>query len=263
MTLGEKVKLKREELNLSQEELAEKMNYKSKTSIHKIEVGITDLPLSKVKELAAVLKTTSAYLMGWEDKKEEKENNIFSQLTDEELAKLEKFKNMSTVMFMNEGNDISDEDKETLATAYAEVLISQRKKWCVMTTKSIINTALKLRKEYGNIYNLIKDKGIILKYVDLDSSIRGLSVDNVIFINSSISNFEKDFVIAHEIGHYIFHDDSIRQFSKIEAFKGSREETQANLFATIFLQAKYKDCDNNDEIQKIINYVWCNYLNFK
>jgi toxin-antitoxin system, antitoxin component, xre family len=128
MTLGEKVKLKREELNLSQEELAEKMNYKSKTSIHKIEVGITDLPLSKVKELAAVLKTTPAYLMGWEEEKEEKENNIFSQLTDEELAKLEKFKNMSTVMFMNEGNDISDEDKETLATAYAEVLISQRKK---------------------------------------------------------------------------------------------------------------------------------------
>ena len=64
----------------------------------------------------------------WENKTQEKENNIFSQLTDEELAKLEKFKNMSTVMFMNEGNDISDEDKETLATAYAEVLISQRKK---------------------------------------------------------------------------------------------------------------------------------------
>ena len=129
MTLGEKVKLKREELNLSQEELAEKMNYKSKTSIHKIEVGITDLPLSKVKELAAVLKTTPAYLKGWEEEKtQEKENNIFSKLTDEELAKLEKFKNMSTVMFMNEGNDISDEDKETLATAYAEVLISQRKK---------------------------------------------------------------------------------------------------------------------------------------
>ena len=125
MTLGEKVRLKREKLNLSQEELAEKMNYKSKTSIHKIEVGITDLPLSKVKELAAVLNTTPAYLMGWEDKKE---NNIFSQLTDEELAKLEKFNNMSTVMFMNEGNDISDKDKETLAIAYAEVLISQRKK---------------------------------------------------------------------------------------------------------------------------------------
>ena len=132
MTLGEKVKLKREELNLSQEELAEKMNYKSKTSIHKIEVGITDLPLSKVKELAAVLKTTPAYLMGWEeDKKEEltnQEKDIFSQLTEDELVKLEKFKNMSTIMFMNEGNQISDNDKRTLAIAYAEVLISQRKK---------------------------------------------------------------------------------------------------------------------------------------
>ena len=60
---------------------------------------------------------------GWEEEKD-----IFSQLTAEELTKLEKFKNMSTVMFMNEGNDISEQDKETLATAYAEVLISQRKK---------------------------------------------------------------------------------------------------------------------------------------
>ena len=258
MTLGEKVRLKREELNLSQEELAEKMNYKSKTSIHKIEVGITDLPLSKVKELAAVLNTTPAYLMGWEDKKE---NNIFSQLTDEELAKLEKFNNMSTVMFMNEGNDISDKDKETLAIAYAEVLISQRKKWCIMTLKHVIDTAQRLLKEYGNIYNLIKDKGIILKYIDLDSSIRGLSIDNIIFINSNISNFDKEFVIAHEVGHYELHDDSARQFSKIEAFKGSREETQANLFATVFLGAVYKDCNSDDEVQKIINYIWCNYLN--
>ena len=132
-----------------------------------------------------------------------------------------------------------------------------------MTLKHVIDTAQRLLKEYGNIYNLIRDKGIILKYVDLDSSIRGLSIDNIIFINTNISDFDKEFVIAHEIGHYEFHDDSIRQFSKIEAFKGSREETQANLFATIFLQANYKDCDNDDEIQKIINYIWCNYLNFK
>ena len=82
MTLGEKVKLKREELNLSQEELAEKMNYKSKTSIHKIEVGITDLPLSKVKELAVVLNTTPAFLMGWEDKKEKENINIDTLTTD-------------------------------------------------------------------------------------------------------------------------------------------------------------------------------------
>ena len=130
-----------------------------------------------------------------------------------------------------------------------------------MTLKYVIDTAQKLLEKYGNIYNLIKDKGIILKYVDLDSSIRGLSVDNIIFINSNISDFDKEFVIAHEVGHYELHDDSIRQFSKIEAFKGSREETQANLFATVFLEANYKDCNSDNEIQKIINYIWCNYLN--
>ena len=87
-----------------------------------------------------------------------------------------------------------------------------------------------------------------------------LGIDNIIFINSNISDFDKEFVIAHEVGHYELHDDSIRQFSKIEAFKGSREETQANLFATVFLEANYKDCNSDNEIQKIINYIWCNYL---
>lgn len=132
-----------------------------------------------------------------------------------------------------------------------------------MTSKFIVETALKLQREYGNIYKLIKEKGIVLKYVNLDGDIKGLSIDNIIFINSNISNFDKEFVIAHEVGHYELHDDSIRQFSKIEAFKGSREETQANLFATVFLGANYKDCDNDEEIQKIINYIWCNYLNNK
>ena len=90
MTLGEKVKLKREELGLSQEELAEKMNYKSKTSIHKIEVGITDLPLSKVKELAAVLKTTPAYLMGWEEKISILDDIAITPLSNYELEALNK-----------------------------------------------------------------------------------------------------------------------------------------------------------------------------
>lgn len=74
MTLGDRVKQKREEMGLSQEELAEKMGYKSKTSIHKIEQGITDLPLSKVEELSKVLNVTTSYLMGWDNKKVEKSN---------------------------------------------------------------------------------------------------------------------------------------------------------------------------------------------
>lgn len=123
--LANKLRAKRLENNLSLQEVADKLGI-SKVTVSRYEtLDITNIPSDKIEGMAKLYNTTPAYLMGWEDKKE---NNIFSQLTDEELAKLEKFNNMSTVMFMNEGNDISDKDKETLATAYAEVLISQRKK---------------------------------------------------------------------------------------------------------------------------------------
>ncbi|WP_339010235.1 helix-turn-helix transcriptional regulator [Fusobacterium animalis] len=124
--LANKLRTKRLENNLSLQEVADKLGI-SKVTVSRYEtLDITNIPSDKIEGMAKLYNTTPAFLMGWERKKEEKD--IFSQLTEEELAKLEKFNNMSTVMFMNEGNDISDKDKETLAIAYAEVLISQRKK---------------------------------------------------------------------------------------------------------------------------------------
>lgn len=132
----------RNEKKLTQSQLAKELNI-SPSAIGMYEQGRRKPSYELLENICDYFNVDMDYLMGrsdiknryqaglkydWEEEKEEKENNIFSQLTDEELAKLEKFKNMSTVMFMNEGNDISDEDKETLATAYAEVLISQRKK---------------------------------------------------------------------------------------------------------------------------------------
>lgn len=64
--IGGKIKEKREEMNLSQEQLAEILGYKSKTSIHKVEQGMTDLPQSKIIEFAKALNTSPAYLMGLE-----------------------------------------------------------------------------------------------------------------------------------------------------------------------------------------------------
>lgn len=130
----------RKEKKMTQEQLAKELNI-SPSAVGMYEQGRRKPSYELLEEICDYFNVDMDYLMGrsdiknryqaglkydWENKKEE--NNIFSQLTDEELAKLEKFNNMSTVMFMNEGNDISDKDKETLAIAYAEVLISQRKK---------------------------------------------------------------------------------------------------------------------------------------
>ena len=53
--LSTRVRLRREQLGLSQEELARRMGYRSRSSITKLEKGINDLPQSKVEELAQAI----------------------------------------------------------------------------------------------------------------------------------------------------------------------------------------------------------------
>lgn len=65
MTIGERIKQKRIELDLSQDELAKKVGYKSRSSIQKIE-SARNLPLPKVEKMARALGCTPSYLMGWE-----------------------------------------------------------------------------------------------------------------------------------------------------------------------------------------------------
>lgn len=66
----QRIKMRREELGLSQEALAKRMGYKSKSSINKIEMGINDIPQSKVLAFARALNTTTAYLIGDDDSRE-------------------------------------------------------------------------------------------------------------------------------------------------------------------------------------------------
>lgn len=53
-------------LGMSQEELAHKTGYTSRSSIAKIEKGEVDLPQTKILLFAKALGTTPAVLMGWE-----------------------------------------------------------------------------------------------------------------------------------------------------------------------------------------------------
>lgn len=73
MTIGERIKARRDELGMSQEELAHKIGYKSKTSINKIELGIQELRQSKIKQIADALQTTPAYIMGWKETEEDQQ----------------------------------------------------------------------------------------------------------------------------------------------------------------------------------------------
>ncbi len=74
MTVGDRIRKKREELGISQTELAEKIGI-PKQNLYKYEKNIvTNIPSNKIEEIAHVLNVSESCLMGW-DKNLNKENS--------------------------------------------------------------------------------------------------------------------------------------------------------------------------------------------
>ena len=67
--IGLLIKQKREELGMTQEELAHKVGYKSRVSINKIELQ-RDIPIKKLKPIADVLGIDIHVLVGLQDSSE-------------------------------------------------------------------------------------------------------------------------------------------------------------------------------------------------
>lgn len=65
--VGERIRQRRTDLGMTQEDLAKRLGYGSRTAITKIESSDRGLPQKKIKQIAEVLKTTPSYLMGWDD----------------------------------------------------------------------------------------------------------------------------------------------------------------------------------------------------
>lgn len=68
-TVGGRIKDRRIELSMTQEELARRVGYKSRSAIQKIEVGTNELKQKQIAAFAKALLTTPGFLMGWVDDK--------------------------------------------------------------------------------------------------------------------------------------------------------------------------------------------------
>ena len=116
-TVGDNILNRRRELGLTQEELAKRMGYKSKSTINKIEMGINDIPQSKIVKFAEVLYTTPAQLMGWDEEDSSPEE---PKLTEGEKMWLELYNRVSDdtrdlLVKMMVSFDRIPEDKQKLA----------------------------------------------------------------------------------------------------------------------------------------------------
>ena len=110
---GKRVREKRIELNMTQEELATKSGYTSRSSINKIELGLVDLPQSKIIALADALMTTPTYLMKISGEVESSDFPILRPI------RLKKFRMLGEIAC---GEPIfANEDHETYIDASAEI----------------------------------------------------------------------------------------------------------------------------------------------
>ena len=66
-TIGSRIRKRREQLDLSQDELARRLGFKSRSSINKIELDERNLTQSRIKAIADALETTPSYIMGWDE----------------------------------------------------------------------------------------------------------------------------------------------------------------------------------------------------
>ncbi len=98
MTIGDRIKTRRQELNISQTELSLRSG-SSKQTIYKYENNlVTNIPSDKIEIIANILETTPAYLMGWDAQEPASpEPNTLAahfegdEFTDEELEEIANF----------------------------------------------------------------------------------------------------------------------------------------------------------------------------
>ena len=66
VNVGQNIAIARKQAGMTQEELAERVGYKTKSAINKIELGVRDLPQKKIASFAQALGVTPGHLMGWD-----------------------------------------------------------------------------------------------------------------------------------------------------------------------------------------------------
>ncbi|WP_067141191.1 helix-turn-helix domain-containing protein [Oceanivirga salmonicida] len=122
MKIGKKIRDKRKELRLTQEELAKMVGYTSKSTITKIENDKIDVSMEKIQLIAKALDVSPNFLTNWTS------NNKYSVdiLTEEQKIKLEHYIESSNVMYFNGSIDDTSDNKniirEALTKAYIEIL---------------------------------------------------------------------------------------------------------------------------------------------
>lgn len=136
MKIGERIKNRRIELNITQDELARRLGYSDKSSISRME-NSSKLTLNKVQLLAEALNVSPSYLMGWED-----EINV-----DVDMS------NNSGTISNNIGSDSSDTNSTYTTNNYYSSPCSQKE----ATTNKDVKATVTSKELFYELLLTLKD----------------------------------------------------------------------------------------------------------
>lgn len=113
-----------------------------------------------------------------------------------------------------------------------------------------------LIKKYNtsNIKELVDHLDISIEYQDfkaktLDSRLMIVDSKGYIFVRSDLDCAYENFLIAHELGHYVLHHDENISFNFLRRVYKTRLEREANEFAIRLLM--YDELHNIKELENI------------
>lgn len=160
MTIGQRIKQRREELAMSQDELAKKIGYKSRSSINKIELDLYNLKQYKIKAIADALETTPSYIMGWDEDDEKSDFDLIQSEID--IGKLIQQKyGLETLKLFSEWLILSEQERGELSN-----LLSKYSKLDDLDRAAIIGAVEKMivrmleDEKYATKKELSKEKAI-------------------------------------------------------------------------------------------------------
>ena len=208
MTIYERIKKLRENLGMSQQELAEKVGFKTASAVNKIELGLRDINQTKIIAFSKALNVTPAYLMGWD-------NNENISLTQNiiPIPRMSKVPLLGTIAcgepiladeniedYINMPNDIKG---DFALKCKGDSMINAR-----ILDGDIVYIRQQARVEHGEIGAVLIDNEATLKRVyyypqknTLILKAENTAYEDLIFTNEELNNIK---IIGKAVGFYSF-----------------------------------------------------------
>ncbi len=224
--IGKNIRNTREQLGLSQSQLAEKVGKKSTAFIAYVEAGERNISTLDLLTIARVLETTVSELVGEVETSDAKVSMALR--SDLGLNSKNREKVIGYYEFLRSKEDSGDNEKVSITDPrYKEAEAKAHEVWKELGESEVPT----------NLQSIVKKLGIPVKKVE-GIDIEGLAFSSrggevFIMFNGSDPLARRRFTVAHEIGHFLL--DHIPIEGATEQISQNAQEKEANTFSSHLL----------------------------